>query len=134
MKFNLFILGTLFLFLIACDSDSSVKDQKDLLVGHWDLVEAQKNGKLAESLAGTYFEFTSDGKMSTNLPLKGGKDSTFDIKEGVIFQTIVNDLQVKYAIEELTETSLKLATKLRGYDFKFAMEKKEVDNKLSLLE
>ena len=61
--------------------------------------------------------------MSTNLPIKGGIDSAYEIEDGVIIQTIVNDIQLKYAIEELTEKKLKLTTNLRGFDFTFSMEK-----------
>ena len=122
MRVYSLLLGALFLCLTACGGDA-VADQQNLLVGHWDLVEGQRNGKITESLKGTYFDFTSKGKMSTNLPIRGGIDSPYEIKEGEIIQTIINDLQIKYKIVSLTSKNLKLTTSLRGYDFVFSLEK-----------
>jgi len=122
MRIYSLILGVLLLSLMSCDGDTSV-EQKNLLVGHWDLVEGQRNGKVTESLKDTYFEFTSAGKMSTNLPIRGGVDSPYEVKDGEIIQTIVNDLKIKYKIVDLTSKNLKLTTTLRGFDFVFSMEK-----------
>ena len=127
-----FFIMMLFL-LAACGDGNTVEKQMNLLSGRWDLVEGTRNGKVTESLRDTYFEFTQDGKMSTNLPIKGGVDSDFEIKENVIVQTIVDDLKINYAIKELTVTSLKLSTKLRGYDFVFSMEK-STEDALSLVD
>ena len=123
MTINQLLFGTLLLLLTACGSDSKVQDQKALLVGRWNLVEGQRNGKVTDSLRDTYFEFTEDSKMSTNLPIKGGKNSPYDIVDNAIMQTIINDIQIKYDIAELTPAVLKLTTNLRGYDFVFSMEK-----------
>ena len=133
MNINQLILGTFLLLLTACSNDTTVKDQKALLEGHWDLVEGQRNGKVTDSLRDTYFEFTAD-KMSTNLPIKGGKNSPYEIVDNVLLQTIINDIQIKYQIVELTPETLKLTTNLRGFDFVFSMEKAaETTEGLSLL-
>ena len=131
MRTNQLVLGILLLFLASCSFDQT-EDQKALLVGHWDLVEGKRNDKITESLAGTYFEFTQEGKMSTNLPIKGAINSPYVIEENVIIQTIVNDIKIKYAIKELTPTSLILSTNLRGFDFDFSMEKADVEKLSSL--
>ena len=127
MTINQLFFGTLLLLLTACGNDTKVQDQKALLVGHWNLVEGQRNGKVTDSLRDTYFEFTEDSKMSTNLPIKGGKNSPYDIVENAIVQTIVNDLQIKYEIVELTPRILKMTTNLRGYDFVFSLEKEGME-------
>jgi len=124
MRIYSLFFGILLMSLIACGGDS-VADQQNLLTGHWDLKEGQRNGKVTESLRGTYFEFTSEGKMSTNLPIKGGVDSPYFIEDGAIVQTIINDLKIKYKIVELTPKVLKLTTTLRGFDFVFDLEKGE---------
>ncbi len=123
MNINQLLLGTLLLLLTACSSDTRVKDQKNLLEGRWNIIEGQRNGKVTDSLRDTYFEFTADSKMSTNLPIKGGQDSPYDIVDNAIVQTIINDIQIKYEIVELTPEALKLTTNLRGFDFVFSMEK-----------
>lgn len=125
MNINQLLLGTLLVLLMSCGTDTTVRDQKATLVGRWLLVEGQRNGKVTDSLRDTYFEFTADDKMSTNLPIKGGMNSPYDIVENAIVQTIVNDIQIKYQIVELTPEVLKLTTNLRGFDFVFSMEKEK---------
>jgi len=132
MTINQLLFGTLLLLLTACGSDTTVQDQKALLVGRWNLVEGQRNGKITDSLRDTYFEFTEDGKMSTNLPIKGGMNSPYDIVDNAIMQTIINEIQIKYEIVELTPAALKLTANLRGYDFVFSMEKANAENLSSL--
>ncbi len=132
MNINQLLVGTLFFLLMSCGNDGNVKKQQSLLIGHWDLTEGQRDGKVAESLRGTYFEFTEEGKMSTNLPIKGGLDSPYVIEDGVIIQTIINDLTINYNIVELNEQTLKLTTTLRGYDFVFDLEKGETESLSSL--
>lgn len=128
MNINQLFIGALFLLLMSCNGESSDAKQKSLLIGHWDLVEGQRGGKVAESLRGTYFEFTEEGKMSTNLPIKGGTDSPFVVENGVIIQTIVNDIKINYTIVELNELTLKLTTSLRGFDFVFDLNKQEEES------
>ena len=133
MNINQLLLGILLFLLTACGSTTTVQDQKALLQGRWNLVEGQRNGKVTDSLRDTYFEFTADDKMSTNLPIKGGMNSPYEIVDNAIVQTIVNDIQIKYQIIELTPEVLELTTNLRGYDFVFSMEKaKEVEGLSSL--
>lgn len=135
MRIYSLFFGILLLGFLSCGDDAAT-EQQNLLIGHWDLVEGQRNGKVTESLRDTYFEFTSEGKMSTNLPIKGGVDSPFVIEKGEIVQTIINDLQIKYKIVELTAEALKLTTTLRGFDFVFSLEKgvEEDTDALSLVE
>ncbi|MFK7979168.1 MAG: hypothetical protein AB8G86_04245 [Saprospiraceae bacterium] len=132
MNINQLIFGTLLLLLTACGSDTTVQDQKALLEGRWNLIEGQRNGKVTDSLRDTYFEFEDGNKMSTNLPIKGGMNSPYDIVDNAIVQTIVNDIQIKYQIVELTPQALKLTTNLRGFDFVFSMEKANVESLSSL--
>ena len=132
MNINQLIFGTLLLLLTACGSDTTIQDQKALLEGRWDLIEGQRNGKVTDSLRDTYFEFKDGNKMSTNLPIKGGTNSPYDIVDNAIVQTIVNDIQIKYQIVELTPEALKLTTNLRGFDFVFSMEKAKVESLSSL--
>ncbi len=133
MTINQLLFGTLLLLLTACGSDTTVKDQKALLEGRWNLTEGQRNGKVTDSLRDTYFEFTADDKMSTNLPIKGSMNSPYDIVDNAIVQTIINDIQIKYNIIELTPQNLTLTANLRGFDFVFSMEKEGTEG-LSMLE
>ncbi len=122
MRFNQLFLGGLLFLFFACSSDKTKENQKELLTGQWNLVEGIRNGKITESLEGTYFIFSPE-KMSTNLPIRGAMDSPYTLEENAIIQTIVNDVKVRYAIHELTAANLKISTQLRGYDFVFTLEK-----------
>jgi len=135
MRIYSLFFGMLFLSLLSCGDDAAT-EQRNRLIGHWDLIEGQRNGKVTESLRDTYFEFTSEGKMSTNLPIKGGIDSPYIIENDEIVQTIINDLKIKYKIVNLSEEALKLTTTLRGFDFVFSLKKgiKEETEALSLVE
>lgn len=123
MKVNQLLFVAVLFLCAACGNDTTINKQKELLTGRWNLVEGQRNGKVTESLRDTYFEFTGDNSMSTNLPIKGGLNSTYEIEDDLIVQTINNDLTIKYTIDELTPSILKLSTKIRGFDFLFSLEK-----------
>ncbi|MEM1122651.1 MAG: hypothetical protein AAGJ18_19565 [Bacteroidota bacterium] len=132
MSLNQLFLGIFLLLLVACGSDNNTTQQKEMLIGRWDLVEGRRSGKVAESLRGTYFEFTADDKMSTNLPIKGATNSPYVIEDGVIFQTIINGLKIDYTIVQLTDKTLQLTTKLRGLDFVFDLTKVEMEENMSM--
>lgn len=132
MNINQLLFGTFLFLLTACGSDTTIKDQKALLEGRWNLIEGQRNGKVTDSLRDMYFEFTADDKMSTNLPIKGGMNSPYDIVDNAIVQTIINDIQIKYTIVELTPQVLRLTTSLRGFEFVFSMEKENLESLSSL--
>jgi len=131
MKIAQLIFFGFLLVCSSCGADDQQKKQKDMLVGKWDLVEGRRNGQLTQSLEGTVFEFSNDGKMYTNLPIPGGADSSYKIEENVVIQTVINDIKINYLIEELTQESLKLSTQLRGYDFNFVLEKSNMKSSLT---
>jgi len=132
MNINQLLLGTLLFLLTACSSNTTVQDQKALLEGRWNIIEGQRNGKVTDSLRDTYFEFSTGDKMSTNLPIKGGMNSPYTIEDNAILQTIINNIQIKYEIVELTPKALTLTTNLRGFDFVFSMEKEKAETLSSL--
>jgi len=102
------------------DSDATAK----MLMGRWELQEGFRNGQPSESLAGLFFEFGVEGKMSTNLPLMElSSKSTFSADPEKIIQR-QGETEVEYQIETLSDSVLIVNTKLRNYDFRFVLKKK----------
>ena len=124
------ILSLTFLFFIvvtACTSDRQAEaDTQKQLEGKWELKEAFRNGKVAESLDDLYFEFYDDGQMRTNIL---GSSGLFPYEiDGV---NIVQDggedgLDVSYEIKSQSDTLLVLATVLRRYNFEFKLSRAQV--------
>ena len=122
MKIALLFIACL-LFLMGCsETTDSGAATRDLLLGKWELITGERNGKPTESLRGTYFEFYEDGRMATNLPIRGGEDSRFVLEANLLIQT-AGELTIQYQIENLTAETLQLTTQLRGYNFRFSMAK-----------
>lgn len=53
----------------ANENDQSKSPSYDIssLVGRWEFFKAWRNGKQIETLTGTFYEFTADGTLKTNL-------------------------------------------------------------------
>ncbi len=102
------------------DTDATAK----MLLGRWELQEGFRNRQPSESLAGLFFEFGKEGKMSTNLPLTDiAAQATFSADPEKILQR-QGEMEVEYQIETLNDSLLIVNTKLRNYDFRFVLKKK----------
>ena len=120
---KLTLLATLVL-AFACQSEPTTNG--DLLVGRWQIQEATRNGKPTESLDELYFEFYSDGKMRTNL--SGSPEmATYQLEQNRILQR-ESRMEIDYEVEELSDSILTLKTSLRGFTFRFALDR-EVQEK-----
>ncbi|MBK6947783.1 MAG: hypothetical protein IPH16_06700 [Haliscomenobacter sp.] len=117
----------LLLLLLIPWSFSSCKKEIDptpqLVLGHWEIQEAYRNGKPTESLADLFFEFKEEGKMATNLPVtEVPMEASYEVKKGKIEQA-QGDITLVYQIESLTDSSMVLKTNFRGFDFRFVLGK-----------
>ncbi len=125
MKWTNHLILTLSLALTftfqACGPEETPDSSPDELLGRWELKNATRNGRPTESLADLYFEFFLDGKMKTNI---GGapENASYILVDDEIRQSD-SQFNVTYQIEELSDSTLVLATELRGYSFKFLMAK-----------
>ena len=100
---------------------------RDQLIGKWEIVEAYRNGNLAESLDDLFFEFYEDGKMRTNI-LGSSSQSDYEIDGQKILQGGDDGVEVDYQIEEVSDSTLVLTTALRRYNFSFSLRRfKEVE-------
>lgn len=115
------MLLTLSLVIQACGPEETSETSPDQILGRWELTNATRNGRPTESLADLYFEFFLDGKMTTNL---GGatESASYAIYDNEIRQSD-SQFDVIYEIQGLNDSILVLATELRGYSFRFRLNK-----------
>jgi len=116
--------GIFFLLLavvaIAC-SDSEEANLEKFIPGRWELKQGLRNGRLTQTLAGTFYEFFPDGKMRTNL---GGstEEATYEITGDILFQKSKR-LPVEYKIEDISDSNLVLSMSLRNIPFQLTLQK-----------
>lgn len=120
MKNSSILLLALFITLFtACKKEN--ENALEMIVGRWEVEEAFRNGRPTESLAELFFEFTPDGQLTTNIT--GAPEAgTFEVRGDKVLQRNTQ-LEADYNIEEITTDKLVLTTELRGYSFKFSMNK-----------
>ena len=111
--------------LLACQQDTKLETEN--LSGEWTIVDASRSGRKTQTLNGAYYHFVTDSTMRTNL-LGTDMESPYRLEENVILQT--EPEEIRYVIEELTDTSLVLNTKIRDTEFNLIMRRSEsVENK-----
>jgi hypothetical protein len=114
LNLKLYILFSMVFFFTACDTKEDGRNK--IIVGKWFIESAEKDGTKIRSLEGTVFEFTADGKMTTNVPNLGDGNYHFDsnqlIQKGANSQT--------YIIEDLTTEKLVLKMQIKDMDFKMS--------------
>lgn len=104
---------------IACTSDNKTNEAD--IVGQWNIAEATRNGKPTESLAKLFFEFQPDGKMRTNI-LGAATDASYKLSNNQVMQR-ESDMDIDYEVEQLTDSVLIMSTELRGYAFRFILNR-----------
>lgn len=110
-NFKLYVLFFAICFA-ACDVKND--DRNKIIAGKWFITAAEKDGSKIRSLEGTIFEFTSDGKMTTNVPNFGS--GNYEFGGNRLFQTGATEQD--YTVEDLTTEKLILKVQVRGMDFK----------------
>jgi hypothetical protein len=118
-KISILILLGSFTFVLACNKNDEETAKK--LIGYWQLQAALRNDRPTESLDDMYLEFTTDGKLRTNV---GGspEEGTYALKRNQISQRNTS-VPADYVIETIEDSNLVLSTELRGYAFRFTFKK-----------
>lgn len=104
------------------DGNQQMELKDDTLVGEWNILEAYKAKQKTQLLSNTYFEFTADRKVKSNLhPTEEAMDYTMidnEIKVG-------SSNRIKYKIERLEADTLELSSKIKRIEFDLVLIKKE---------
>lgn len=91
------------------------------MIGHWEVVSAERDGRVTETLNGAYFVLSEDGSMRTNVT--GSEDSgTYSMDRGELH--FDGNESAMYQIGDLSDSTMRLSVELRGYQFQLTLERK----------
>jgi hypothetical protein len=103
MKYWTFLVFSLLAlcFLNNCTSDPAEEDLtiEDVLPGYWEITEAKRNGKVASTLKGGYFEFDTLQSMTTNWSGAGQIVSDYKVLNNSVTYTESNNRDQKLDLE-----------------------------------
>lgn len=108
------------LLLICCCAEGNEKIQASVN-GRWELVKGFRNQKETETLQGVFFEFSAEGRMTTNLPVGAESPIEFELRKNEIHQK--SPYPVVYTIQSATDSTLVLAMEMRGVQFELQLKK-----------
>jgi|GEM_PF-3831668 len=112
LSFFVLVLSVVVLVMGSCTSDDGMHEED--LVGKWQVVQAQRNGKSTELVNGATFVFDGKGIMKTDIT--GAEDAgSFTLNEPVL--TYHGKKDVLYTLNKLTQDSMQLAVDLQGLNF-----------------
>ena len=105
--------------LISC-ADTTIK--KEDILGAWEIVSAERDGKTTETLNGAYFEFDANDLLTTNL--LGREESSpfeFNIERAQIVQK--GSSHLSFVISELSDDEMRLQTSIREIPFNIMLSR-----------
>lgn len=95
------------------------------LEGRWELARSFRNQRETQTLSGTYFAFSADGKLTTNLPIGIEAPFPFEIHQNTIrHQT---SPPTTYEVIQHTDSTLVLNLSLRGMLFELHFRRASTD-------
>jgi hypothetical protein len=109
--------------MAACRNDSKDNGiEESQLAGRWELIEGMRNGRLTETMTGTFYEFNAEGKMRTNLTPSGIEEEfDYDLSGKQIEQK--SEPEVIYNIESLNDSILEVSMSIRNIPFRLKLGK-----------
>ena len=118
--------SSLFFLILTCSCKEESKQpqlDKNLLTGRWEIVQAWRNGRPTETLAGTFYEFDENGTMRTNLTASGvEEESKFEV-DGLKIEQKSSPEKVEYTVSELSDSVLTLSMKIKNFPFQIQLSK-----------
>ena len=120
-------LSFLSLLFVSCGDDNKSASSKAGIEGRWELVEARKNNTKTGVVDGLHFEFRPDGSLETNL--MGNESPGIYLKTGDEIVTEGVKLPMDFSIQGITDSTLHLRSKFRGFQFDFLMARAETEDK-----
>ncbi|MCY7329279.1 MAG: lipocalin family protein [Saprospiraceae bacterium] len=118
MLFRIFPFALTLSLLSSCDNTAN---NKNSIVGYWQLTKGLRNRTETPTLQGVYYQFGADGKMQTNLPIGAEQPTDYTVQEDKIEQK--SPQPINYHIQLLTDSILVLTTELRGIPFEFHLQR-----------
>lgn len=119
-------LSFLLLLLTSCVDDGGSASGESTIEGRWELVEARKNNTKTGVVDGLHFNFRPDGSLETNL--MGNETPGTYLKTGDEIVTEGVKLPMTFNIQGITDSTLHLRSKFRGFQFDFLMARAGLSN------
>jgi len=111
---NLLSILILVVLFIACQSEPKINLGSDNLRGHWDIIEAYRDGRETHTLEKGYFEFLDSNTFRTNI----FKDTTlyaYTIEDQTV--SVNGPSPMKYNVSNLISDTLIMVTEIRKFEF-----------------
>ncbi|MFK7809193.1 MAG: hypothetical protein AB8F74_15425 [Saprospiraceae bacterium] len=115
-------------FALGCTGDTPEKkeDLGDSIQGNWVLKKAFRNKKETVALENTFFDISQNNMMRTNFNVDmEAKKHEYVLENNIIRQQGTE--KITYHIYEVSDTSLTLQTRYKGYEFKLILEKESLE-------
>ena len=116
------IVCFIFCFLVLGSCKREPKVSSDMVVGAWEVIGAERNGKATETLNGAYFEFGDNGTM-TSTYLGEDETSLFSVADAMIKQVRPDQSQIDFKVEKMAPDTMILETNIQTIPFRFVMRK-----------
>ncbi len=123
--------------LLYCKTETKPKkdplpptiDYSSMLEGNWELATAYRDKEKVESLDNTSFKFDGAGTMISNFNASSEEQTnTYEIERNMIKQT--GESRFTYLIKSVTDSTLSLITRYRGYNFELELTKWEPEGEV----
>ena len=112
LSFIVLVISAVMFTVGSCISDNAMHEED--LLGKWEVIGAQRNGKSTELVNGANFVFDDNGIMTTDIT--GSNDSgSITLEEPTLMHH--GKSEVLYTINKLTQDSMQLAVDLQGLNF-----------------
>ncbi|MCS6930365.1 MAG: hypothetical protein NZM43_12825 [Saprospiraceae bacterium] len=123
---SLFACCSLPVFLWTCNSSPEKLDlSSNNLEGHWELTRGFRNQRETHTLHGTYFLFSPDGKLTTNLPITVQEPLPYELSGRTIRHH--TSPMMTYEVLEFTDTTLIVTLSWHGIPFELHFRRTQVD-------
>lgn len=114
-RFSVLTLTCFSTLVLVSSCNDETKNNSLALIGRWEIVQGFRNQRPTATLGGTYFQFSEDGKMQTNLPIGPEEPMEYSVSRNEIRQK--STPPIKYTIQSLSDSMLILNMELRGMQF-----------------
>lgn len=114
-RLYLFVFTVFSILVIFSSCEDETRNNRQLLVGRWEIIQGFRNQRETQTLSGTYFQFGNDGMMQTNLPVGPEEPMAYTLSATEIRQKSIPP--INYQIQSLNDSSLILNMEMRGMQF-----------------
>jgi hypothetical protein len=105
----------------SCETDKT--NYSGAILGHWEVVSAERGGRPTTTLQEAYFEFLPKDKAVINLD--GNPQDAKYVLRGDVFTVSGTNMDTEYYIETLQGDSMVLSATIMDRDFVFRLLKSE---------